>query len=233
MKVENNIRRRGRKYYQISSRIPTEPKLDLWAERFEKSNKILVIACGALAKEITALIRMNNWTHLQLRYLPAKLHNEPHNIPQNIRKYLINAQNKFSQIFIGYADCGTGGKIDNLMKEFGVQRLPGAHCYEFFSSSQTFSEMLEEEPGSFFLTDFLVKSFEKLIWQGLKINSHPELLNIYFRHYKRLVYLAQTESPSLQTQAQEIAQRLGLNYLFRFTGYGALTPALSDLTATA
>ena len=232
MKVENNIRRRGRKYYQVSSRIPTAPKLDLWAERFEKSDKILVIACGALAKEITALIRMNNWTHLQLRYLPAKLHNEPHNIPQNIRKNLINAQNKFSQIFIGYADCGTGGKLDNLLEEFGVQRLPGAHCYEFFSSNQTFSKMLEEEPGSFFLTDFLVKSFEKLIWQGLKINNHPELLNIYFRHYKRLVYLAQTESQSLQTQAQEIAQRLGLNYLYRFTGYGALTPALSDLTAT-
>ena len=231
MKVENNIRRRGRKYYQVSSRIPTAPKLDLWAERFEKSDKILVIACGALAKEITALIRMNNWTHLQLRYLPAKLHNEPNKIPQNIRKNLINAQNKFSQIFIGYADCGTGGKLDNLLEEFGVQRLPGAHCYEFFSSNQTFSKMLEEEPGSFFLTDFLVKSFEKLIWQGLKINNHPELLNIYFRHYKRLVYLAQTESQALQTQAQEIAQRLGLNYLYRFTGYGGLTPALSDLTA--
>ena len=233
MKVENNIRRRGRKYYQVSSRIPTAPKLDLWAERFEKSDKILVIACGALAKEITALIRINDWTHLQLRYLPAKLHNEPHNIPQNIRKNLINAQNKFSQIFIGYADCGTGGKLDNLLEEFGVQRLPGAHCYEFFSSNQTFSKMLEEEPGSFFMTDFLVKSFEKLIWQGLKINSHPELLNIYFRHYKRLVYLAQTESPALQTQAQEIAQRLGLNYLHRYTGYGALSPALSDLTANA
>ena len=232
MKVANNIRRRGRKYYQVSSRIPTAPKLDLWAERFEKSDKILVIACGALAKEITVLIRMNNWTHLQLRYLPAKLHNEPNIIPQNIRKNLITAQNKFSQIFIGYADCGTGGKLDNLLEEFGVQRLPGAHCYEFFSSNQTFSKMLEEEPGSYFLTDFLVKSFEKLIWQGLKINSHPELLNIYFRNYKRLVYLAQTESQALQTQAQEIAQRLGLNYLFRFTGYGALTTALSDLTTT-
>jgi len=233
MKVENNIRRRGRKYYQVSSRIPTAPKLDLWAERFEKSDKILVIACGALAKEITALIRMNNWTHLQLRYLPAKLHNEPHNIPQNIRKNLINAQNKFSQIFIGYADCGTGGKLDNLLEEFGVQRLPGAHCYEFFSSSQTFSKMLEEEPGSFFLTDFLVKSFEKLIWQGLKINSHPELQIIYFRHYKRLVYLAQTESKELQTQAQEIAKRLGLSYSYRFNGYGGLSPALSDLAVTA
>ena len=233
MKVLNNIRRRGRKYYQASSRIPTEPKLYLWADRFEKSDKILVIACGALAKEITALIRMNNWTHLQLRYLPAKLHNEPHKIPQNIRKNLINTQNKFSQIFIGYADCGTGGQLDTLLDEFGVQRLPGAHCYEFFTSTQKFSKMLEEEPGSFFLTDFLVKSFEKLIWQGLKINSHPELQKIYFRHYKRLVYLAQTESKELQIQAQEIAQRLGLNYLYRFTGYGALTPALSDLAVTA
>ena len=228
----NNTRRRGRKYYQVSSRIRTEPKADILNKKFEKSDKILVIACGALAKEITALIQMNNWTHLQLRYLPAKLHNEPKNIPQNIRKYLVNAQNKFSRIFIGYADCGTGGKLDNLLEEFGVQRLPGAHCYEFFSSTQTFSKMLEEEPGSFFLTDFLVKSFENLIWQGLKINRHPELLNIYFRHYKRLVYLAQTESQALQAQAKEIAQRLELNYFYRFTGYGALSPSLSDLTTT-
>ena len=232
MKVVNNTRRRGRKYYQVSSRIRTEPKADILNKKFEKSDKILVIACGALAKEITALIQMNNWTHLQLRYLPAKFHNEPKNIPQNIRKYLVNAQNKFSRIFIGYADCGTGGKLDNLLEEFGVQRLPGAHCYEFFSSTQTFSKMLEEEPGSFFLTDFLVKSFENLIWQGLKINRHPELLKVYFRHYKRLVYLAQTESQALQTQAKEIAQRLELNYFYRFTGYGALSPSLSDLTTT-
>ena len=192
-----------------------------------------MIACGALSKEITALIRMNNWNHLQLRYLPAKLHNEPHKIPQNIRKNLINAQNKFSQIFIGYADCGTGGQLDTLLDEFGIQRLPGAHCYEFFSSTQNFSKLIEEEPGSFFLTDFLVKSFEKLIWQGLKINSHPELLKMYFGNYKRLVYLAQTESKDLQTQAKEIAKKLRLNYFYRFTGYGALTPALSDLKAIA
>ena len=227
-----NARRLGRKYHQNSSRIRTEPKSDFWGKRLEKSEKILVIACGALAKEITALIRMNNWTHLQMRYLPAKLHNEPNKIPKYIRKYLENAQNKFSRIFVGYADCGTGGQLDTLLDEYGVQRLPGAHCYEFFTSTHNFSKMLEDEPGSFFLTDFLVKSFEKLIWQGLKINSHPELLNIYFRHYKRVVYLAQTENQALQTQAQEIAKRLGLNYLYRFTGYGALTPALSNLTET-
>ena len=229
----NNSRRRGRKYHKYSSVIRTVPRPDFWAERFGKSDKILVIACGAIAKEITALIRMNNWNHLQLRYLPAKLHNEPHKITQNIRKNLINAQNKFSQIFIGYADCGTGGQLDTLLDEFGIQRLPGAHCYEFFSSTQKFSKLIEEEPGSFFLTDFLVKSFEKLIWQGLKINSHPELLKIYFGNYKRLVYLAQTESKDLQTQAKEIAKKLRLNYFYRFTGYGALTPALSDLKAIA
>ena len=116
-----------------------------------------------------------------MRYLPAKLHNEPNKIPKTIRKYLENAQNIFSCIFVGYADCGTGGKLDNLLQEFGVQRLQGAHCYEFFSSTQAFSKMLKEEPGSFFLTDFLVKSFENLVWQGLKINRHPELLKIYFR----------------------------------------------------
>ena len=228
-----NAHRLGRKYHQNSSKIRTEPKPDFWGKRFDKSEKILVIACGALAKEITALIRMNNWTHLQMRYLPAKLHNEPNKIPKNIRKYLENTQNKFSRIFIGYADCGTGGQLDILLEEFGVQRLPGAHCYEFFSSTQNFSKIIEEEPGSFFLTDFLVKSFEKLIWQGLKINRHPELLNIYFRHYKRLVYLAQTESKDLQIQAQEIAKRLELNYLYQFTGYGELSTTLSDIKATA
>jgi len=226
-------RRRGRKYHQIIAENRNKPKTDFWIERFDKSDKILVIACGALAKEITTLIRINNWTHLQLRYLPAKLHNDPHKITQNIRNNLIKAKNKFSQIFIGYADCGTGGQLDTLMEEFGLQRLPGAHCYEFLSSTQKFSKLIEEEPGSFFLTDFLVKSFEKLIWQGLKINSHPELLKIYFKNYRRLVYLAQTESKDLQYQAKQIAKRLGLNYLYLYTEYGALTPALSDLNATS
>ena len=233
MKLVRNARHLGRKYHQNRSGIRTQPKTDFWGKSVEKSEKILVIACGALAKEITALIRMNNWTHLQIRYLPAKLHNEPNKIPPIIRKYLENSQKKFSRIFIGYADCGTGGQLDTLLEEFGVQRLPGAHCYEFFTSTRTFNKMLEEEPGSFFLTDFLVKSFEKLIWQGLKINSHPELQIIYFRHYKRLVYLAQTESKELQTQAQEIAKRLGLSYSYRFNGYGGLSPALSDLALTA
>lgn len=231
MKGVKNKRRGGRKFRLFKSGRQAPPQADMWSERLEKSDKILVIACGALAKEITALTRLNNWTHLKTRYLPAKLHNEPEKITEQLRKNLINARNKFSQIFVGYADCGTGGQLDSLLVEFGIQRLPGAHCYEFFSGSQSFADMVEDEPGSFFLTDFLVKSFDKLIWQGLKINSHPELQQIYFKHYKKLVYLGQTENPDLQTQAQEIAERLGLFYEYRFTGYGELAPSLSALAA--
>ena len=142
---------------------------------------------------------------------------------------LQSSQTKFSKIFIGYADCGTGGEIDSMLDEFRVQRLPGVHCYEFYSGKQTFAEIMDEEPGSFFLTDFLVGAFEKLVWQGMKIDRHPELLQVYFKHYKKLVYLGQTENSELQTQAGKISRRLGLKYEYRYTGYGELAPALSAL----
>ena len=226
-----NQRRRGR-----NSRKANQDKhtvsLEKWTERLEPSDKILILACGALAKEISALIRLNGWSHLKTRYLPAILHNTPEKITEQLRMVLQSSQTKFSKIFIGYADCGTGGKIDSLLDEFDVQRLPGAHCYEFFAGKQTFAEIMEEEIGSYFLTDFLVKAFEKLVWQGMKIDRHPELLPIYFKHYKKLVYLAQSENLELQTQAHEIAGRLGLVYEKRVTGYGELEHSLTALTAT-
>ena len=200
-----------------------------WAERLDPSDKILILACGALAKEIAVLIRLNGWTHLQTRYLPAKLHNTPEKIADQLRVNLQRAKAKFSRIFIGYADCGTGGKIDSLLEEFEVQRIPGAHCYEFFSGKDSFAELMREEVGSFFLTDFLVEAFDKLVWQGMKIDRHPELLEIYFKHYKKLVYLGQVGNIALQTQASEIAERLGLEYEYRFTGYGELGHSLSAL----
>ncbi len=226
-----NQRRRGR-----NSRKANQDKhtvsLEKWAERLEPSDKILILACGALAKEIAVLIHLNGWTHLKTRYLPAILHNTPEKITEQLRMVLQSSQTKFSKIFIGYADCGTGGKIDSLLDEFDVQRLPGAHCYEFFAGKQTFAEIIKEEIGSYFLTDFLVKAFEKLVWQGMKIDRHPELLPIYFKHYKKLVYLAQSENQELQTQAYEIAGRLGLVYEKRFTGYGELEHSLAALAAT-
>ena len=226
-----NQRRRGRNSRKVNQDKHTV-SLEKWAERLEPSDKILILACGALAKEIAVLIHLNGWTHLKTRYLPAILHNTPEKITEQLRINLQGAQAKFSRIFIGYADCGTGGKIDSLLDEFDVQRLPGAHCYEFFTGKQTFAEIMEEEIGSYFLTDFLVKAFEKLVWQGMKIDRHPELLPIYFKHYKKLVYLAQSENQELQTQAYEIAGRLGLVYEKRFTGYGELEHSLAALAAT-
>ena len=228
MQLETNKRRRGRKY-QLAKVKKQIPHPDTWAERLEPSDKILILACGALSKEISALIRLNGWSHLKTRYLPAIFHNTPEKITEQLRMNLQIAQTKFSKIFIGYADCGTGGEIDSMLDEFRVQRLPGVHCYEFYSGKQTFAEIMDEEPGSFFLTDFLVEAFEKLVWQGMKIDRHPELLQVYFKHYKKLVYLGQTENSELQTQADEIANRLGLKYEYRYTGYGELAPALSAL----
>ncbi len=228
---ETNKRRRGRKY-QLAKAKKQILRPDTWAASLEPSDKILILACGALSKEISALIRLNNWTHLKTRYLPAILHNSPDKITEQLRNNLQSAQAKFSRIFIGYADCGTGGEIDSMLDEFRVQRLPGAHCYEFYTGKQTFVEIMEEEIGSYFLTDFLVKAFEKLVWQGMKIDRHPELLPIYFKHYKKLVYLAQSENQELQTQAYEIAWRLGLVYEKRFTGYGELEHSLATLAAT-
>ena len=225
---EIKLRRRGRKY-QLDKTKKQALHQDMWAERQEPSDKILILACGALSKEISALIRLNGWSHLKTRYLPAILHNTPEKITEQLRMNLQIAQTKFSRIFIGYADCGTGGEIDSLLDEFGVQRLPGAHCYEFYSGNQSFAGMMDEEPGSFFLTDFLVEAFEKLVWQGMKIDRYPELLEVYFKHYKKLVYLGQTENTELQTQAGKISRRLGLKYEYRYTGYGELAPALSAL----
>ena len=227
-----NHRRRGRQSLKAKSNRKKTVSQEKWAERLEPSDKILIIACGALAKEIALLIRLNGWTHLQARYLPAVLHNTPEKITDQLRTNLQVAQAKFSRIFIGYADCGTGGKIDSLLEEFQVQRLPGAHCYEFFSGKDTFAELMEEEIGSFFLTDFLVEAFDKLVWQGMKIHTHPKLLKIYFKHYKKLVYLGQVKNVVLQSQASEIAERLGLKYEYRFTGYGELGHSLSALTET-
>ena len=231
MKLVKKRQNNGRKYRFTKTKRKTT-HTDKWADSQKQSGEILVIACGALAKEITMLVRANCWTHLKTRYLPAKLHNEPAKILEQLRKNLQNAHNKFSRIFVGYADCGSGGQLDEMLEKFGVQRLPGAHCYEFYSGSKTFEEIVQEEIGSYFLTDFLVKSFEKLIWQGMKIDSHPQLLQIYFGNYRKLVYLAQTKNPELQAQAREFAERLGLKYEYRFTGFGKLEPALSVLSAT-
>ena len=182
----------------------------------------LIVACGALAREIVALKRMNGWTHVDVQCLPPELHNRPERIPGAVRDALAAARDRYDDIFVAYADCGTGGLLDPVLAEYGVQRLPGAHCYEFFATSQVFHELAEAEPGTFYLTDFLVRHFERLVVAGLGIDRHPELAHEYFRNYRRMVYLAQASNAELSLAARAIAARLGLTFEERVTGYGDL-----------
>lgn len=181
---------------------------------------VLVIACGALAKEIVELQRLNGWTHVKIQCLPAELHNRPEKIPDAVRAQIEAQRDHFEHIFVAYADCGTGGMLDKVLAEYGIERLPGAHCYEFFAGSTAFQEMAEAEPGTFYLTDFLARHFDRLIKKGLGLDRHPELMAAYFGNYRRLVYLSQTDSMQLDAKARAHAQYLGLEYLHQPTGLG-------------
>jgi hypothetical protein len=190
---------------------------------------ILIIACGALAREVTALKRANGWTDVDVQCLPAELHNRPERIVPAVREQISANRSRYVTIFIAYADCGTGGMLDVLLREEGVERLPGAHCYEFFAGAATFAELQNAEPGTFYLTDFLVRHFDRLVTRGLGLDRHPELAGEYFRHYRRLVYLAQNPSTDAATQARRIADQMDLEFELRVTGYGELGSRLEAL----
>lgn len=196
-----------------------------------KCSAVLIIACGALAREIVALVRANRWQHMTVQCLPAEWHNTPDKIPDGVRDKIRAARGRFARIFVAYADCGTGGQLDQVLKEEGVERIPGAHCYEFFAGAKTFAELADAEPGTFYLTDFLAQHFDRLIYRGLGLDRHPQLMPEYFGNYRKLVYLAQIEEPRLVAKAREAAKYLGLEFEYRFSGYGDLTRALADLNA--
>ncbi len=181
---------------------------------------VLIIACGALAKEIVELQRLNGWSHIRVQCLPAELHNRPENIPAAVEAAIEKHRDDYDQLFVAYADCGTGGALDRVLARHCVERLPGAHCYEFYSGSQAFAALTEQEPASFYLTDFLARHFDRLVKKGLGLDRHPELMPEYFGNYKRLVYLSQAESVQLETAAREHADYLGLAFEHRHTGLG-------------
>jgi hypothetical protein len=187
---------------------------------------VLVIACGALAKELISLVRANRWEHIQLTCLPARLHNRPERIPEAVRKCIQTHRPSFSQIFVAYGDCGTGGRLDRVLEEEGVERIPGAHCYEFLTGSAEFSQLAEAEPGTFFLTDFLARHFDRLVIHGLGLDQHPELLPLYFGNYQKVLYLAQRRDSSLMGKARAAAERLGLQFEVRYTGLQPLQEVL-------
>jgi hypothetical protein len=192
----------------------------------------LVIACGALAREIAALRRANDWGALDVRCLPAELHNRPERIAPAVRAEIAQHRERYAKIFVAYGDCGTGGQLDALLREEGIERLPGAHCYEFFATPKVFAALADSEPGTFYLTDFLLKNFERLVVGPLGLDRHPQLKDEYFRNYRRLVYLAQAVKPGSIERAREIADFLGLTLEYRFTGYGELGSRLRTLLAS-
>ena len=191
------------------------------------SRTSLVIACGALAHEITTLLESNSWPHLKVECLPASLHNRPEQIAPAVRKKIKESRATFDSIFVAYADCGTGGHLDKVLAEEGVERLPGAHCYEFFSGSEAFLARHENEPGVFYLTDFLARHFERLVMEELGIRAHPELKEMYFSHYTKLVYLSQSDLPDVLATARSAADTLGLEFEHVRTGFGELEAGLA------
>ncbi len=190
----------------------------------DRPGGLLVIACGALAREIRSLVRINGWEHVTLLCLPADLHLTPEKIPDAVGATIAANRDRFDEILVAYGDCGTGGELARRCAALGARMLPGAHCYAFFSGVAAFEAL--EEPGAFYLTDFLVRQFDAFVWKPLGLDRHPELREAYFGHYDRLVHLAQEDDPALAAAAAEAAARLGLAFERRFTGFGDLARAL-------
>ena len=192
--------------------------------------RVLLLACGALAREILALIKVNGWSHMELQCLPANLHLTPDKIPDAVEAVVLKVRDKFDEIFVVYADCGTGGMLQVRCDKLGVKMIEGPHCYSFFEGNDTFAAHSETEFTAFYLTDFLVRQFDSFVWKPMGLDRHPQLRDMYFGNYKKLVYLAQTNQPDLNTLAEEAADRLGLIYERRFTGYGDLQTEMAKFT---
>jgi hypothetical protein len=189
--------------------------------------KVLLLACGALAHEVLAVIRANGWSHLVLQCLPAKLHLYPDRITAEVERVVQAERGNYAAIHVLYADCGTGGLLQEKCKKLGVEMIAGPHCYSFFEGNDVFLPRTDTEFTAFYLTDFLVRQFEAFVWKPMGFDRHPELIPMMFGNYTKLVYQAQTEDPALSAKAEDCARRLGLAYERRFTGYGDLVPFIA------
>lgn len=210
---------------EISDTALTEAGLPLDSAR----GKVLLIACGALAREILDLKAANGWEHLDLTCLPAKYHLYPEKITASVREAVAKHRATYDQIFVVYADCGTGGLLQTACEELGVEMVAGPHCYSFFEGNDRFADQSETEFTTFYLTDFLVRQFDAFVVKPMGLDRHPELRDMYFGNYEKLVYQAQTDDPELTTKAKACADLLGLAFERRFTGYGDLATTLAKL----
>ena len=192
----------------------------------------LVLACGALAKEIVFLkMRLGSEVDsFDLQCLPAEYHNMPTKIVPALEKVLRERGADYDRILIGYGDCGTGGGLDRLLENYpNAERIEGAHCYQFFAGNALFDATMEEELGSFFLTDYLVRHFDRIIIKGMGLDRFPDLHEMYFKHYKRVVYFSQRHDEDLIAKGEAAARRLGLDFVYKHVGYGELGRAINAL----
>ena len=185
-----------------------------------------MITCAAIAREVNELKKLGQWSQMDLQAITVELHARPEKIPAAVAEKIDQARDKYDHIFVAYGDCGTSGELDRVLEERGVKRLPGAHCYDFLAGRDSYQKMQEDEPGTFYLTDFLTQHFQRLVIETLGIDRHPELLETYFGNYTRLVYLAQTDSAELTEIASAAAAQLGLRFERIFTGMGEMVPEL-------
>ncbi len=212
----------GRRLVRQADRTPRRERVD--------AARALVIGCGALARELVEVTA--TLPGVDVACLSPDLHNRPGGIPGAVRARIQAARSEgYERIFIAYADCGTGGLLEPVLATEGVERLPGAHCYEFFAGSPAFEAMAADEPGTFWLTDFLARNFERLVIHGLGIDRHPELEAVYFAHYRRVVYLSQADDPDLLAMARRAADRLGLAFEHRPTGIAGLAAPIVAFAA--
>jgi len=192
----------------------------------EKTAPVLVITCAAIAREVNEIKKHGQWAQMDLQAITADLHSRPEKIPAAVAAKIDAARDQYEHIFVAYGDCGTSGELDRVLEERGVRRLPGAHCYDFLAGRETYERLQDEEPGTFYLTDFLAQHFQRLVIEVLGIDRHPELLEMYFGNYTRLVYLAQTDSEEITALARQAAEQLGLRFERIETGMGEMVPEL-------
>ncbi|WP_246662086.1 DUF1638 domain-containing protein [Prosthecodimorpha hirschii] len=191
----------------------------------DRSARTLVIGCGAVVREAMAALRLAGLEHVDVVGIPAKLHNRPEKIPDAVRCRIASARIRdgYGRILVAYGDCGTGGELDRMLAAEGVERIAGDHCYAFFAGIDDFAALHDADPATFYLTDYLARHFDSLVWRGLGLDRHPDLLSAYFGNYTRLIYLAQMPDPILEADARAAARRLGLAFEMRTTGLGGLS----------
>lgn len=210
------------------SSSPTAPTSTTSSSTSSRSERTAVIACGAIAQPVAAIVDRRGWP-VDVHPLPPLLHNQPDKIAGEVRRLADELASAYSQVVIGYADCGTYGALDQVCRDLGLQRLPGLHCYDVYAGASRLERFFDDQPGTYLLTDFLARTFSRTVLQELGLDRYPDLRDTYFGHYTRIVWLAQEPDGELRALAEQAAASIGLPLTVVETGDHGLERALADL----